>query len=125
MTDIIESQPDEIVVPEITIFSKNDCYQCRNVKTKLDDEGIPYTEINVEEDLEPRAEFDGKTPFDYVVSTYGRAMPVIAVDDGGWGEHWTGIRPDKLIPLIRKTKTALELQRAQALYDESGSEPEA
>lgn len=122
MTDIIESVPDESVIPKITIFSKNDCYKCRNVENKLDAEGIPFTEINVEKDHEPRPAFDGKTPFDYVVEKYGREMPVIVVDDGGWGEHWSGIRPDKLIPLIQKTKIALDQQRAENLYNEDEDE---
>jgi hypothetical protein len=118
VTNIIESEPDSIVLPDITVFSKNDCYQCTQVKNRLGDNGIPFTEINVEEDLEPRPEFNGLTPFEHVVQNYGKAMPLIVVEDGAWGEHWTGIRPDKLIPLISKAKLALDQLRAEGSYDE-------
>lgn len=124
MTNIIESEPDQIVLPEITVFSKNNCYQCKQVKDRLDDNKIPYTEINVEDDLEPRQEFGGLTPFEHVVKNYGRAMPLIVVEDGAWGEHWTGIRPDKLIPLIDKAKAALDHLRAEHLYDEDDESDE-
>ena len=81
----------------VTVFTKNDCWRCNNVESRFDKDGVPYEEINVETDTEPREEFGGLTPFEHVVKNYGREMPVIVVEDDNWGDWWTAIRPDKMI----------------------------
>lgn len=104
-------------IPTITIFSKNDCFQCDSVKNRLNRDDVVYTEINVETDTAPRAEFGGLTPFDHVVKNYGRSMPVIVVEDGEWGDFWCGIRPDKtraLVTRIKILRQALESSTAQS-----------
>lgn len=86
-------------VPVITVFSKNECSACDHTKTKLTEYGIPYREFNVQEDSKTHAEFGNRTAFDHVVERYGRQMPVVVVQDGTWGDHWAGRRPDKLVEL--------------------------
>ena len=81
----------------VIVFSKNDCWRCNNVENRFDKDGVPYEEINVETDTEPREAFGGLTPFEHVVKNYGREMPVVVVEDDDWGDWWTGIRPDKMI----------------------------
>jgi glutaredoxin len=99
-TPITEATEDE-AVPTVTVFSKNNCSICVATEAKLTERGIPFRDINVEEDTEPRAEFNNLTPFDYVVRYYGRSMPVVVVDSGVWGDHWTGRRFDKMFDLIQ------------------------
>lgn len=94
----------ELMVPDqpfkVTVFSKNDCPRCTNTEKAFDRDGIVFDEINVESDLEPRAEFGGKTPFEHVTQTLGiREMPLVLVEDGAWGDRWTGLRLDKHVEL--------------------------
>lgn len=89
------------VMPIVTIFSKNDCSICDAVEAKFTERGIPFREINVQNDTAPRAEFGNKTPFDFVVERYGRSMPVIVVEDGPRSDSWSGRRPDKVLALIQ------------------------
>jgi glutaredoxin len=88
----------------VTIFSKNDCANCANTEKQFTRKGVPYTEINVQEDTEPREEFGGLTPFDYVVANYGRQMPIVVVEDSDneWGDWWTGARIDKMLATIKR-----------------------
>ena len=96
-TDVVA--PSTTAVPELmlTIFSKNDCGICRSTEQAFDKRGVPFREINVEEDTEPRAEFDGLTPIDYVKTNFGLQMPAVAITDAdGWVvDKWTGGRMDK------------------------------
>lgn len=96
-TDVVA--PSTPAVPELmlTIFSKNDCGICRSTEQAFDKRGVPFREINVEEDTEPRAEFDGLTPIDYVKTNFGLQMPAVAITDAdGWiVDKWTGGRMDK------------------------------
>ena len=92
-------------IPTVTVFSKNDCSICDAVEAKFTERGIPFREINVQTDTEPRAEFGDKTPMDYVVERYGRSMPVVVVEDGTQIDSWNGRRPDKVLALIQRFET--------------------
>jgi glutaredoxin len=88
----------------VTIFSKNDCAICVNTENTFAKKGVPFTEINVQEDLEPRAEFGGRAPLDHVVETFGRQMPVVIIhDDNGFAvDSWTGANMLKLHETIKR-----------------------
>jgi len=87
----------------LLMFTKNQCSICDNTKRQFDLKGVPFTAINVEEDTEPRAEFGGKTPFEYVVETYGRQMPVVVISDEiGVEDWWSGGRMDKWRETIQR-----------------------
>ncbi|MET0885677.1 MAG: glutaredoxin family protein [Mycetocola sp.] len=107
LLDPIESTtptaPSEITV---TVFSKNQCPDCKALKTQLNLRGVPYREINVQEDEAPREEFDGLTPFEHVVANYGRQMPTVVVEDGEWGDSWSGSRMDKVVETITRFREA-------------------
>lgn len=92
---------DSSSAPTVTVFSKNDCPLCDATVAKLEDANIPFRKINVEEDTEPREEFDGKTPFEHVVTHYGRSMPAVVVKHKGVEDFWLGARYDKLVGLKR------------------------
>ncbi len=88
----------ETEVPALTttIYGKNDCPKCTATTRAFDRQGIPYEYINVEEDTEPRESLGGRTPFEHVVSTYGREMPVVVVtDDLGYNDWWSGTAMNK------------------------------
>ncbi|WP_311245296.1 MULTISPECIES: glutaredoxin family protein [unclassified Microbacterium] len=89
--------PAEAPALSMTIFSKNDCHKCVATERLFERKGVPFTEINVEEDLAPRDEFGGLTPFEYVVEKYGREMPVVVIksEDGWVTDWWSGGRMDK------------------------------
>lgn len=88
-------------IPTVTIFSKNDCSICVSTEAKFTERGVPFREINVEEDTAPRVEFGNKTALEHVMERYGRQMPVVVVEDNTWGDSWTGRRPDKMLDLIQ------------------------
>lgn len=124
MTDHIEEEPLEAVIhdvaPEdasieaentsaevsVTIFTKNQCPFCRQAENVFDSQGVPYVEINVEEDTEPREEFGGLTPMEHVIQNYGRSMPVVIVEGNVMNDHWVGSRPDKIIELVQTVSDA-------------------
>jgi len=87
----------------VTIFTKNRCSICDSTKRQFDLKGVPYHAINVEEVTEPLAELNGMTPLDYVVTNFGRQMPVVVVeDDLGWRDWWSGGRMDKWMETIAR-----------------------
>ena len=82
----------------VTVFTKNECPRCDVVKSRFARAGLTGSPglrvINVEEDLAPREEFSGRTPFEEVVNNYGREMPVVLVEDAD-GTRWrSGVHPD-------------------------------
>lgn len=91
-----------------TVFTKNDCSSCNGTKDVLNRKGVPHRVINVEEDLEPRAEFGDRSPLDYVVATYGRQMPVVVITDTELDQDdaWTGGRIDKLLDTVDRFEAA-------------------
>ena len=69
----------------ITVYTKNGCPQCDMTKRVLTGEGIEFTPINVDEDLDAR---------EYVINVLGlTSMPVVVVEGQ---EPFTGFQPDKL-----------------------------
>ena len=70
---------------KVIVYTKNSCPQCNMTKIVLEGEGIEFTSINVDEDLEAR---------DYILNTLElRSMPVVVVE--GY-EPFTGFQPEKL-----------------------------
>ena len=78
---------------ELTIYSKNNCAQCKMVKKQLDAKSISYKEINLDEEPE----------FIPVVKNLGySAAPVVTYGDDF---HFSGFNPPKkkeLISLFKK-----------------------
>lgn len=72
---------------KITIFSKNNCMQCKMTKKLLDKEGADYQEINIDE----RPEM-----IDYVKDLGFSAVPVIKAGD----IIFSGFQPAKLKEII-------------------------
>ena len=72
---------------KITIFSKNNCMQCKMTKKLLDKEGADYQEINIDE----RPEM-----IDYVKDLGLSAAPVIKAGD----IIFSGFQPAKLKEII-------------------------
>lgn len=87
----------------VTVFSKDDCAICVNTENTFRKKGVPFTEINVQQDLEPRDEFGGKTPLEHVMETFGRQMPAVLVqDDLGFAVNsWTGANMFELHQTIK------------------------
>lgn len=105
MTIVVETpsiETDSTDPLSLTVFSKNNCPDCESTKALLRRRGVPFTEINVEEDTEPRDEFGGLTPLEHVVKNYGRRMPTLVLEDGVFGDWWAGSRPDKLMATIKR-----------------------
>ncbi|OTF89771.1 hypothetical protein A8C40_00870 [Ligilactobacillus salivarius] len=75
----------------VTVYSKNNCQQCKITKRKLHSMGIDYHEYNVDED--PKA-------LDYLLERGLRSLPVVVTED----DTWTGLRMDKLNNLQKKMK---------------------
>lgn len=73
----------------VTVYSKNNCQQCKITKRKLTSMGITYHEYNVDED--PKA-------LEYLIERGLRSLPVVVTED----DTWTGLRMDKLNNLQKK-----------------------
>ena len=95
--------PAEAPALSMTIFTKNDCSKCVATERHFERKGVPFREINVEDDLEPRDEFGGLTPYDYVIQKYERQMPVVVIrDDTGFATNsWTGANMFELHQTIK------------------------
>ncbi len=72
---------------KITIFSKNNCMQCKMTKKLLDKEGADYQEINID---------DRPEMIDYVKDLGFSAAPVIKAGD----IIFSGFQPAKLKEII-------------------------
>ena len=73
----------------VTVYSKNNCQQCKITKRKLTSMGITYHEYNVDED--PKA-------LEYLLERGLRSLPVVVTED----DTWTGLRMDKLNNLKKR-----------------------
>ena len=72
---------------KITLFSKNNCMQCKMTKKFLEKEGADFEEINIDEQPEK---------IDYVKSLGFTAAPVIEAGD----IVFSGFQPAKLIEIL-------------------------
>ena len=84
----------------ITVFSKNQCVKCNMTKKFLENNNIPFTEINID-NLEHLNQY-GKTR-DEVISHIKdnlnlSTMPVVVTEYDVWGDY----RLDKLRLLVSK-----------------------
>ncbi|HEL1593084.1 glutaredoxin-like protein NrdH [Streptococcus suis] len=71
----------------VTIYSKNDCVQCKMSKKFLDQHNVAYTEINLDEQPEY---------IEHVKSLGCSAAPVIETEK----EVFSGFQPAKLKSLV-------------------------
>lgn len=72
-------------MPQVEIFTKNGCPQCRLSKKLMNEHHIKYIEHNVSEHPE----------YIEIVKNMGyRALPVIKIKKTN--EIWTGFRPDRI-----------------------------
>lgn len=71
----------------ITVYSKNDCVQCKMTKRFLDQHQVPFKEINLDE----QPEF-----IEHVKKLGFSAAPVIETET----ENFSGFQPGKLKNLI-------------------------
>jgi glutaredoxin-like protein NrdH len=65
------------------VYTKPNCVQCDATKRWLDNHGIEYSTVDIEQDQEA---------FDKIVALGFRAAPVVESDAGSW----SGFNPDKL-----------------------------
>lgn len=73
----------------ITVYTKSSCQQCVQTKRVLDKEGLEYSEVNIEDDMDARQ---------YVTGDLGYVQaPVVVAGD----EHWAGFRPQRIKDLAR------------------------
>lgn len=73
----------------ITVYTKSSCRQCVQTKRVLDKEGLEYSEVNIEDDMDARQ---------YVTGDLGYVQaPVVVAGD----EHWAGFRPQRIKDLAR------------------------
>lgn len=56
----------------IKVYTKNNCIPCKMTKRKLQELGVNYKEINVDENLEA---------LEYLVECGFRSLPVVFLDD--------------------------------------------
>lgn len=52
MLPFLQPNPKKRRDKMVKIYTKNDCVACRQTKKTMDKKGIPYEEVNVEDDIE-------------------------------------------------------------------------
>jgi glutaredoxin-like protein NrdH len=68
---------------KVTVYTKDNCVQCEATKRHLDKLDIPYSTINITNDI---------SALDKLISLGYRSAPVVVTDD----DSWAGYVPDKL-----------------------------
>lgn len=77
-----------MLMAKVKVYTKNNCPKCEMTKTVLNEEGIEYQTINVEED---------EKALDYVKKVLGFSSMPVVVKDGE--EPFCDFRPDLLLTL--------------------------
>ena len=77
----------------ITLYTKPACVQCNATKKALDRAGLEYTSVDVTLDEEAR---------DYVMALGYVQAPVVEAN----GEHWSGLRPERIKALATVAASA-------------------
>lgn len=70
--------------PQMTVYSKPACVQCKATERALTKLGVPFNKIDITQDPQAR---------EYVLSLGYLQAPVVTTVDG---EHWSGFRDDRL-----------------------------
>lgn len=70
-------------MPKPTVYSRPSCVQCQWTKKIMEQEGIAYDEINVEEDA---------AALEFIKGLGYSAAPVVVAGN----EHWSGFRPERI-----------------------------
>lgn len=71
-------------MPEIIVYTKTVCVQCRATFNALDKDNIPYRKVDISEDAEAR---------EFVMALGYLQAPVVYA---GPDNHFGGFRPDRL-----------------------------
>lgn len=74
---------------EVVLYSKNGCGKCIFTKRWLDENQIPYKEINVSYDLDSLTLLKEKGY---------NSLPVVSINN--WEDHWNGFNEEKLQELV-------------------------
>ena len=72
---------------EYLVYTKPECPNCDKTKAYFDAKGITYTAIDITENA---------AAYDYVTKVLGYSQAPV-VRNAGTGEHWSGLRRDKLV----------------------------
>ncbi|WP_317698540.1 glutaredoxin-like protein NrdH [Xylocopilactobacillus apis] len=76
-----------MIKKQITVFSRNNCMQCKMVKRFLIDHGVSFNEINIDE--EPSAR-------EALINEGYMSLPVVKSNE----VTFTGFRPDELRKIV-------------------------
>lgn len=86
-------EESENKMPNVTIYSKNDCVKCRMTKKFLQQNNVDYLEINIDDEEFNLKEY-GKTRDDYVKYIKDElllsTMPIVVTDNDYWGDYQLG-----------------------------------
>ena len=90
-------------MPNVTVYSTNNCMKCKMTKKFLQQNNIDYLEINIDDEEFNLKEY-GKTRQDYVKYIKDElllsTMPIVVTEDDFWGDY----RLNKLKELANKIK---------------------
>lgn len=72
---------------QVTVFSRNNCMQCKMVKRFLSEHGVQYNEVNIDDQPEFREK---------LINQGFLSLPVVKAND----VFFTGFRPDELRKIV-------------------------
>lgn len=76
----------------VTVYSTPDCAQCRMTYVALEQAGVPYTVVDLDQDAAARA---------HVTGVLGHTAAPVVVVDGDPARHWSGFRRERIAALGR------------------------
>jgi len=84
----------------VTVYTKSECWGCGKTKELLTNAGVPFTEVDMEQD---------QAAYAYVTETLGyKQAPTVVVSSTEGEHHWSGLQPHN----IRKHITHREEEAA-------------
>ena len=82
-----------MILHTVTVYSKSNCVQCRQTKTVLEKAGIPFNEINLEND---------PVALEHFTNRGFMAAPIVTFGE----KTWSGFRHGELKNLIQHFESA-------------------
>lgn len=88
-------------LPKVTVYTKDDCVQCKYTKSFLDDEQVVYTEVHIAENPAGEAMLRELRDKGFVT------MPVVKVEYERQTQWWNGFKLEKIRDLCHAWRMGL------------------
>jgi glutaredoxin-like protein NrdH len=84
-------------ITDYTVYTNPDCRNCDRTKEYFDSNGVTYEAVDITE--VPAA-------LEYITQELGYSQAPVIVNNSDDQDHWSGLRPDKLVQAAMTHKAA-------------------